>query len=266
VDLLDRDAVRAGMEAARPSRLYHLAGVPHVGDSWRSPLGPLLVHVRGTHHILDAVRDVAPACRVLVVSSGLVYRNSDLPLDEDAALASSSPYGLSKIAQDQLTLAAAREDGLDAVVARPFNHTGPGQDPAFAVPAFARQIARIERGLAPPEIAVGNLDARRDVTDVRDVASAYEAIMRAPVSACALNVCTGTAYRIGDLLDRLIALSTTHVTIRVDPARLRPSDVPVVCGNPARVRAACGWTPEIGLDRLLADVLEFWRSETAREP
>jgi|KBSMisStaDraftv2_1062788.scaffolds.fasta_scaffold201248_2 GDP-4-dehydro-6-deoxy-D-mannose reductase len=265
VDLLDRDAVRAGLEAARPSRLYHLAGVPHVGDSWRSPLGPLLVHVRGTHHILEAIRDVAPSCRVLVVSSGLVYRNSELPLDEDAVLASSSPYGLSKIAQDQLTLAAAREDGIDAVVARPFNHTGPGQDPAFAVPGFARQIARIEHGLAPPEIAVGNLDARRDVTDVRDVASAYEAIMRAPVSGCALNVCTGTAYRIGDLLDRLIALSTVRVTVRVDPERLRPSDVPVVCGNPARVHAACGWTPTIGLDRLLADVLDFWRHKTTRE-
>jgi GDP-4-dehydro-6-deoxy-D-mannose reductase len=264
VDLLDRTAVRHTIATDRPSRLYHLAGVPHVSDAWRSPLATLQVHVRGTQHVLEAVRDLVPTCRILVVSSGLVYRNSDLPSDEDAPLASSSPYGFSKIAQDQLTLAAAREDGLDAVVARPFNHTGPRQAPSFSVPGFACQIARIERGLAPPEIRVGNLDARRDLTDVRDVVRAYESIMTSSASQCAFNVCSGQAHRIGDLLERLIALSTARVTTAIDPELFRRNDVPVVCGNPARLRNACGWTPEITLERLLADVLDFWRREAGR--
>jgi GDP-4-dehydro-6-deoxy-D-mannose reductase len=264
VDLLDRAAVGAAVAADRPSRVYHLAGVAHVGDAWKQPLEALQVHVLGTHYLLEAVRQHVPTCRVLVVSSALIYTPGAGPVNEETPLASASPYGLSKIAEDQLALTAARDDGLDVVVARPFNHAGPRQTPAFAVSGFARQIARIERGEAPPEIHVGNLDARRDLTDVRDVVHAYERIMDSGVAGRVFNVCTGEAHRIGDVLDRLLRLSPARITTVLDAERLRPSDLPLVQGDPSRIRAELGWTPAIPLDRLLADVLDWWRSELGR--
>ena len=173
VDLLQRDEVAKAIEALKPACIYHLAGIPHVGESWQKSLGPLRVHVLSTHYLIDAVHRFAPRCRVLVVSSGLIYRNTAAPMTEESPLGPSSPYALSKLAQDQLALDRAHQDGLDILVARPFNHTGPRQEPLFAIPSFARQIAQIERGDAPPELRVGNLETSRDLTDVRDVAAAY---------------------------------------------------------------------------------------------
>lgn len=264
VDLLDRAAINAAVAADRPARIYHLAGVAHVGDAWKQPLEALRVHVLGTHYLLEAVRQYLPRCRVIVVSSALIYKPGAGPANEETPLASSSPYGLSKIAEDQLALAAARDDGLDVVVARPFNHAGPRQSPAFAVSGFARQIVRIERGEAPPEIHVGNLDARRDLTDVRDVVHAYERIMDSGVAGRVFNVCTGEAHRIGDLLDRMLRLSPARITTVLDADRLRPSDLPLLLGDPSRIRAELGWTPAIPLDRLLADVLDWWRRELSQ--
>ena len=263
VDVTSREAVMDAMARARPEWVVHLAGSPHVGQSWLNAWEPLKTNVIGTHHLLDAVRTSLPHCRVLVVTSAMIYRPSSDPLDENAAIGPASPYGFSKLAQDQLALAAAREDGLDVLVARPFNHVGPGQDPSFFLSSFARQIALIEAGVLPAEIKVGNLDAERDLTDVRDVVAAYAGLLAAGSPGRTYNVCTGATHRIGDLLDRLLSLSRVPIARVIDPDRLRPNDVPRLVGNGNRLRTELGWEPQCSLDGTIADTLEYWRAEVA---
>ena len=263
VDVTVRDYVANRIKDIRPDRVFHLAGSPHVGQSWIDAWVPLKTNVIGTHHVLDAIRAHHPRCRVLVVTSAMIYRPSGEPLDEDSPVGPASPYGFSKLAQDQLALNAAREDGLDVVVARPFNHVGPGQDPSFFLSSFSKQIALIEAGRTAPEIHVGNLDAERDLTDVRDVVDAYVQLLAAGASGRAYNICSDHTHRIGDLLDRLIAMARVPVKRMVDPARLRPNDVPRLVGNSTRLRSELGWTPQRDIDATLADTLEHWRVKVA---
>jgi GDP-4-dehydro-6-deoxy-D-mannose reductase len=265
VDVLDRVAVQDAVAEAEPDVVYHLAGAAQVDTSWQNVAPHLATNALGTHHVLRAVRRVGRPCRVLIVTSAQIYQPGDDPISETAPLLPPSPYGLSKLAQDQLALHAARDEGMDVVIARPFNHAGPRQEPAFAVPGFARQIARIETGLAPPVIRVGNLDARRDLTDVRDVADAYIRAVEAAPRGRAYNVCSGRAWRIGDLLDELLHLSPSEITVETDPARIRPNDVPVLQGNAARARAELGWTPHIPIEQTLRDTLEYWRGRVREE-
>lgn len=261
VDLLDKSTVRRTLADVRPSRVYHVAGAPRLDTSWSNVVPHLETNVLGTHHLLDAIRELGLNCRVLVVTSAMVYKIGDEPIAEDAPLVPASPYGVSKLAQDELALRVCQDDGIDVVIARPFNHVGPRQDPHFSVPSFARQIALIESGRAEPAIRTGNLDARRDLTDVRDVVDAYERLMTTGTRGRAYNVCSGQAVRIGDVLDDLIRLS--HATVRVerDPERLRPSDAPLVVGNPARLQAELGWRPRYDLATTLRDTLDWWRQQ-----
>lgn len=262
-DLLDADAVSRAVAEAQPAEIYHLAGASHTGASWKQPAAYLEIHVRGTHHLLDAVRRHAPSCRVLIISSGMIYRPQDHPVAEDAPLGPVSPYALSKLAEDQLARYAAKNDDLDIVVARPFNHIGPGQAPTFAASSFARQIAEIERGVTAPCIAVGNLDAARDISDVRDVVAAYVALMQKGATATAYNVCRGETVTMSALLDQLIARSSVSVTLTRDAARLRPNDVPFLAGDPSRIRATTGWCASTPLGTTLTDLLDYWRRALA---
>lgn len=264
VDLLDRDAVRACIAELRPRAIYHLAGAPHVAESWIDTARPLRANALATHYLLDAVRRAGAPCRVLVTGSAAVYRASDEPIDEEGPLAPSSPYAVSKLAQEQLALRAVAEDGVDVVVTRPFNHTGPRQPASFAAPTFARQLARIEAGLAEPVIRVGNLDARRDITDVRDTVRAYELLMARGRVGVPYNVCSGVGRSIRQVLDELRSRIRVPVRLEVEAERLRPNDTPVLVGSPARVRADTGWLPEIPLERTLEDLLDYWRAEVAR--
>ena len=261
VDLTHRDSVVAAIGDVRPSRIFHLAGAPNVATSWSSAVSHLAVNALGTHHVLEAVRLAGEPCRVLVVSSAQIYHSSDDPIAEDAALGPSNPYGFSKLAQDQLALGVARDERLDVVIARPFNHIGPGQQPGFAVSSFARQIARIERGLDPPTIRVGNLEARRDITDVRDVVGAYRLIMEGGMAGRAYNVCSGRSWRIRDLLHELLSLSPASIDVEIDAARFRPNDVPIVQGDGNRIRAELNWIPSIRVEQTLRDTLAWWRDE-----
>jgi GDP-4-dehydro-6-deoxy-D-mannose reductase len=264
LDITDRSAVEHAVRDVRPDRLFHLAGAPSVETSWSNAVPHLSTNALGTANIVDAVRSTSPLCRVLVVTSAQVYHATSRPIDEDAALVPQSPYGLTKLAQDLIATSAACVDELDVVVARPFNHIGPYQAPGFAVPSFARQIARIERGLDPPVLRVGNLDTHRDFTDVRDVVDAYCRIMDRAPRGRAFNVCSGQAYRIGDLLDQLVGLARVPIRIETDPARLRPSDVPAIVGNASRLRAELGWTPGIPIARTLSETLDWWRTEVVQ--
>lgn len=263
VDLLDRSQVARALDEVLPSQIYHLAGAPQVDTSWKNVVPHLRANALVTHILLEAVRQRDEPCRVLVVSSSQIYQMTDDPISEETAMLPATPYGLSKLAQDQLAQRACQEDDLDVVIARPFNHAGPGQAPVFAIPSFARQIARIEAGLAPPEIKVGNLDTRRDLTDVRDVVQAYLNLMDAAPRGRPYNICSGRAWKIGDLLDELLQLAQTEVRIEVDESRLRPNDVPVVQGDATRIRAEIGWGPKIRVEQTLRDTLDYWRAAVA---
>jgi GDP-4-dehydro-6-deoxy-D-mannose reductase len=261
VDLLDPIAVRAAIERGRPSTVYHCAGAAHVGRAWNSTTQTFEVNVRGTHHLLEALAAAGLSSVVLIPSSAMIYRPQEDPLDEDAPVLPPNPYGLSKLAQERLA-SLAMADGLDVRVGRAFNHVGPRQDPSFAASGFAKQIAEIEAGRRQAEIVVGNLEARREATDVRDTVRAYRAIVEHGKKGRHYNVSSGRAYAIGDILERLLAKARVGVQVRVDPSRLRPNDVPVLVGDPARLRDELGWTPQIPLERTLTDVLEYWRDQT----
>jgi GDP-4-dehydro-6-deoxy-D-mannose reductase len=245
VDLLDRDRVRAAIGELRPTQVYHCAGMTHVAESWRD----------------SALRDTGVRCRVLIPGSGTVYAPSAEPIAESHTIAPANPYAISKLAQEQLALRAVEEDGLDVIVTRSFNHTGPRQTPAFVAPSMARQIALIERGQLEPVIKVGNLEARRDVTDVRDVVRAYVALMQSGAAGVVYNVASGLARSIQSILDALVSRSHVPVRIEVDPARLRPNDVPVIAGDYSRLTAATGWRPEVPFDRMMDDLLSYWREQ-----
>lgn len=259
IDLLDRLTVERALVELRPHVIYHLAGLPHVAESWKHAGRALEVNALGTHHLLEAVRRIVPATTVVVAGSALVYRASSDPLAENAPLAPADPYGVSKLAQEML----AERAPTPVVRTRPFNHAGPRQSDTFVTSSFARQIAEIECGLRAPVLLVGNLDARRDIMDVRDTARAYERLAAAGVAGRVYNICTGTAHRIGDLLEHLLRLARTKITVQQDPARLRPSDNPVVVGDATRIAVETGWRPEIPIETTLADLLTWWRTQVA---
>jgi len=261
VDLLDRDRVRAAIRELRPAQIYHCAGVPHVAESWRDTAQPLEGNVLATEHLFDALRSEGIRCRVLVPGSATVYAPSPEPISETDPIAPASPYAISKLAQEQLALRAIQEDGLDVVLTRSFNHTGPRQTPAFVAPSMARQIALIERGQLEPVIKVGNLDAQRDVTDVRDVARAYAALMQSGKTGVIYNVASGVARSIRSILEALVSRSKIPVRIEVDQTRMRPNDVPVVVGNHSRLTESTGWHPQVSFDQMLDDLLSYWRGQ-----
>jgi GDP-4-dehydro-6-deoxy-D-mannose reductase len=259
VDMLDRSAVRDGLASARPSTIYHCAGAAHVGRSWLSTEGTLAVNVLGTHHLVEGLRETGIEARVLIPSSAMVYAGADAALTEDAPLRPSSPYALSKLAQEMA--AGDTPGGPHAVIARAFNHVGPRQDPWFVASGFARRIADIEAGRWAPEIAVGNLDSRRDLTDVRDTVRAYTAVAERGVPGRAYNVCSGRAVIIRDLLDMMLARARVEIRVKIDPSRYRPNDLPLVLGDPTRIRTELGWTPRIPLEQTIDDLLGFWRAQ-----
>ena len=261
VDLVDGAAVARALADVRPATVFHCAGSAHVAQSWADPRETLATNVLGTHHLLDGLRKAGVSARVLIPGSSYVYRQSDRALSEEDAIGPASPYALSKLAQEMLGARSLAEDGQQVFITRSFNHIGPRQDPSFAASAVARQIALIEKGGLAPVIEVGNLDAMRDLTDVRDTVRAYRDIVERGRPGIPYNVCSGTARKIGDLLDELVKLSRVDLEIRIDPARYRPNDTPLLLGNPARLKKDTGWEPSIPFTQTVADLLDYWRKE-----
>jgi GDP-4-dehydro-6-deoxy-D-mannose reductase len=266
IDLLDRDRVRKAIGNLRPTTVFHLAGAPHVAESWRDGAKPLEDNVLATHHLLDGIRRAGLKCRILVTSSATVYAPSDAPIREDDPIGPANPYAVSKLAQEQLALRAFTGDGLDVVVARAFNHTGPRQSPAFVAPSMARQIAMIERELIEPVIRVGNLDARRDFTDVRDVVRAYAAVMRLGRPGEIYNVGSGVGRDIRSLLDSLLSRSRVEIRVETDAGRLRPAETVSTIADTARLRKQTGWQPQVSFEAMLDRLLGYWRAEVGGPP
>jgi GDP-4-dehydro-6-deoxy-D-mannose reductase len=262
VDLLEREVVEHSLSDLRPAVIFHCAGVAHVAESWSDSARPLRVNAFGTSLLLDAVTRIVPGCRVVITCSALVYKPSTRALSEDDAIGPSDPYGVSKLAQE---LAGMRSIG-DVIVTRSFNHVGPRQPSSFVLASFAKQIAETEAGRRDPVLYVGNLEARRDITDVRDTVRAYEMLAASGRHHYPYNVCSGVAHRVGDLLEKLLGMARLHVRIQHDLARMRPSDNPVVLGDPSRIRSDTGWRPEIPIEKTLSDLLDYWRAEIAAAP
>ena len=255
VDVTDAEAVAAALAETRPSAVFHCAGIADVHSTWSDSATALRVNVLGTHNLLSALERLGLDAPVLITGSALVYKPSDSALSEDSPIGPASPYGVSKLAQELVGLAARGR----VIVTRPFNHAGPRQAPAYVTSSFARQIAEAEAGIREPGLEVGNLEARRDITDVRDTVRAYRLLMQKGQAGRPYNVCRGEAFRVGDLLDALVRQSKVAIEIRTDPARLRPNDMPVVLGDPGRLERDTGWKPRIPLEQTLRDLLDYWR-------
>ena len=258
IDILDRDAARAAMARVAPRAVYHCAAAANAGRSWSRTAATLATNVRGTQFVLEAAAALGDGVPVMVPSSAMVYRPADHPLHEDDPLQPPNPYGLTKLAVEMLVSRMVTE-GVDIRVARPFNHIGARQYPSFVASDFARQIVEIERGLRSREIVVGNLEARREMTNVRDTVRAYELVMARGVAGRPYNVSSGKAYSIRELLDRLIAHARVSVRVRVDPSKFHPNDQPLLVGDPTRIRTELGWEAAISFDDTLEEVLEYWR-------
>ena len=262
VDLLNPAEVRDAIARIKPSGVIHCAGAPNVAHSWRDTVTPLSINVLATHHLFDALHRADVRCRVVVPGSATVYALSMSALTEESPIAPSNPYAVSKLAQEQLSLRAAHEDNVEVIITRSFNHTGPRQSAAFAAPNMARQIAMIEKGLAEPVIKVGNLEAQRDFTDVRDMARAYVTLLKTGAPSNVYNVSSGVARVMRSVLDALVVRARVEVLIETDAELMRPSDTPMLLGDSTKLRQQTGWHPEIPFDQTLDDLLNYWRNVT----
>ncbi|WP_322513829.1 NAD-dependent epimerase/dehydratase family protein [Rhodopseudomonas palustris] len=267
LDVGDADEVERLIRAEQPTHIVHLAAVAAVTAANSDQRLAWNVNFGGTQNIALAVSAFAPECRLLYCSSAEVYGasfKSGQPLDESALLDPVNPYGAAKAAAD-IMLGQMARSSLRVLRLRPFNHTGPGQSPQFAIPAFASQIARIERGEQEPVIRVGDLSSRRDFLDVRDVVDAYvRTLLRFDdlPNGAVINIASGVARPLQDALDRLLSLTASKIDVMVDPQRLRPNDTPVAFGNAARAAEWLDWHPAHDWPDTIASVLDYWRGQS----
>ena len=266
-ELAHRPSIDEALAAARPDTVFHLAAQSSVAQSLRDPAATYEANVIGTAVVLEAVAAAAPNATVICVGSADAYghvRPDELPLRESTPLRPNNPYAASKAAAEAIALSYARAGRLRVIVTRSFNHTGPGQRTAFAVPAFAQQIEGIAAGGAPAVLRVGNLDARRDLCDVRDVVRAYRFMAQQGEAGAVYNVCSGTSVSMRSVVDGLVRIAGIDVNIEIDPARLRPSDMPDLVGDHSRLHERTGWEPTIGIDQTLRDVYAWFASARAK--
>ncbi|HOY63199.1 MAG TPA: GDP-mannose 4,6-dehydratase [bacterium] len=264
-ELRDNVAVRQTLAAVKPDRIFHLAAQSFVPTSWISPADTLTNNIIGQLNIFESLKDLKlDNVKVQLACSseeyGLVHEN-ELPIKETNPLRPLSPYAVSKVAQDMMGYQYYKSYGTLAFRTRAFNHTGPRRGEIFVTSSFAKQIASIEAGLQPPVISVGNLDARRDFTDVRDTVRAYVDILESGDPGDVYNIATNKTVRIGDMLDILLSMSSVEVKVETDPARLRPSDVPVLLGDYSKLNEKTGWNPSIPFEETMKDLLNYWREK-----
>jgi GDP-4-dehydro-6-deoxy-D-mannose reductase len=262
-DLLDGAAVGEALVAAEPEVVFHLAAFSNPERSWEESRRTLETNFLGAHNLLQASLSLPARPGVLLVGSAQQYgavAEHEQPIGEDQPLRPHSPYGVSKAAQELLGLSYYFSEKLPVYLVRSFNHTGPGQAPSYVCSSFARQIAEIEVGRRKPSLQVGNLAARRDFTDVRDVVRAYRAVVEKGRPAETYNVCRGEAYSIRQILDALLDLAATRIEIAVDQTLFHSLDVSLVLGDNSKARYELGWEPRWGLRQTLADLLDYWRA------
>jgi len=266
-DLRDYTSMYNALERSRPDFIFHLAAQSFVPSSWSAPNETLTTNVSGQTNLFEAVRALKldPVVQIACSSEeyGLVLPD-EVPIKETNPLRPLSPYAVSKVAQDYLGYQYFQSYGLKAIRTRGFNHTGPRRGQVFVTSNFCSQVAAIELGMQEPVIRVGNIEAIRDFTDVRDMVRAYWLAVNHGKPGEVYNIATGHGIRISELLDRIIALASVKVTIEVDPERLRPSDVEILIGDSSKFRADTGWEPRIPFEQTLRDLLDYWRRTLAQ--
>ena len=261
-DLNDSHSFYNAIQQIKPDQIYHLAAQSFVPTSWTAPADTMKTNVIGTVNLFEAVRkaNINPKMQVACSSEeyGLV-KPDETPIKETNPLRPLSPYGVSKVAQDMLSFQYFHSYGLKIVVTRGFNHTGPRRGDVFVCSNFAKQIVEIEKGLKEAKIRVGNLDAVRDFTDVRDMVKGYNLALEKGVAGERYNICSGKGYTIKEVLGMLLKMADKDIEIEKDPERMRPSDVPILIGDNSRFRKQTGWKPEIPFEKTLKDLLDYWR-------
>ncbi len=265
-DLRDAGAVDRAIEETRPDVVFHLAGQAFVPQAFDDPVGTLLDNAVGQLNVILALLRHRPSARLLSVGSATEYGHvlpEENPVSEQAPLRPADPYAVSKVTQDLQAYQYFVSHRLQAVRVRPFNHTGPRQSEVFVASRFAREIALIEAGHAPPELRVGDLSAIRDFTDVRDVVRAYFLAGTQGEPGEVYNIGSGVGKRVEEVLGTLAAYSRVHFTVVQDEGLLRPADVPIMICDSTRLRRMCAWEPQIPLERTLLDLLNYWRDRVA---
>jgi GDP-4-dehydro-6-deoxy-D-mannose reductase len=264
VDLRNEDEVYDLVDKVKPDIIYHLAAFTSAADSFKSPKETVLNNIACQINIFEAMRrSNLLNSKTLVVASAEVYgsvKKEDLPIDEETSLNPTNPYAVSKLAQDFLGRQYFLSYGLKTVRVRPFNHVGPRQAPIFVVSSFAQKIVEIEKGKREPVLPVGNLQAKRDFTDVRDVVRAYVSLMEKGELGEVYNIGSGTSYKIADILDKLLSFSSAKITVKVDKSLFRPIDDPELVCDATKLNRLTGWKPEIAIEKTLKDTLDYWRN------
>lgn len=264
LDILAPEAIEWLLEEQRPDYIFHLAAQSSVAVSWKNPGLTVDVNVKGSLNVLDAVRKLDYKPRVLLIGSGEEYghvRENEVPVQEDNVLRPGNIYAATKACQNMIGAIYAQAYGMDVMMVRAFNHVGPNQSPIFVVADFCKQTAEIEAGLKEPVIKVGNLSARRDFSDVRDVVRAYVELMEKGKAGETYNVGSGNAVEIRKILDMILSRSKKEIRVEVEPSRMRPVDVPVIEADISKLKACTGWEQKITLEETIQDTLEYWRQK-----
>jgi len=267
-DIREAEATRRLAAEFRPDTIFHLAAITHVAQAWQQRRTTLEINVIGTASVLEVAAELDPKPTVVLASSGQVYGAApadSAPLTEDAPLDPEGPYAVSKLCCELLARQAWSGEGVPTINLRTFNYTGPWQAPSFVCSDFARQVVRAEAGLDPPEMTVGDLEAKRDFSDVRDVVDAFLLAAERGGPGRAYNIASGNAVSIGTILEHLRSAVDMKIDVRQDPGRLRKIDPSALRGDASRARAELGWQPRHSLEDALDSVLDFWRQQTAEE-
>lgn len=264
-NLIDHASVFEMLKKTKPDCIFHFAAESSVAASWKSPINILNNNLISQVNIFEAVRELELSTKIVVACSSEEYgliKESDLPVNENCCFNPLSTYAVSKVAQDMLAYQYYKSYNMDIIRVRSFNLTGSGQSTAYALSSFAKQIADIEKGLAKNTISVGNLNVRRDYTDVRDAVKAYYLLALKAKPGTVFNLCSGKAHSLKDLLDFLVSLSIVDIKIEVDKQKFRLSDLPIMLGDNTKIRTEIGWKPEIDIHDTLNDLLNYWRDNT----
>jgi GDP-4-dehydro-6-deoxy-D-mannose reductase len=266
-DILNKPRLGEVLRETNPDVIYHLAGLAHVHESWTNRIATIETNFLGSLYLLEACRGLAKFPKVLLVGSADCYGivpESGQPIRESQPLIAASPYALSKIAQESLGVQYAQVDRLPVYITRSFNHTGPRQKESFVCSSFAYQIAEAECDPASSVLKVGNLSARRDFSDVRDVVRAYHAIIECGIPGEVYNICSGSAISIAGVLEMLLSFTESKLDVEVDPQKFRPVDMPLLLGSSEKLRKETGWTPQFRIQDTLKDLLNYWRLKLKR--
>jgi len=268
LNILEKEQIVALLFRERPDYIFHLAAQSSVSVAWNNPQLTIDINIKGAVNVMDAIRELFYKPRIVIIGSGEEYghiRPGETPIPEDNRLNPGNIYAATKACQNMIGSIYSAAYDMEVVLVRAFNHIGPKQSPIFVVSDFCKQVAEIEKGLREPVMYTGNLSAKRDFTDVRDVVRAYALLASHGVKGETYNVGRGHAYEIREILNKIIALSNVKIEVKTDPAKIRPVDVPIIEADITKLSQATGWSPVISIDDTLEEVLNFWRTKLSEE-